>query len=104
MSQFSSANGVVIPTLVPTATDIALMIPGVSVHELVFSITFAAVVTLSPLSTAGSLIMATYTQGEEKSPREINRLFTALFVWTFVMLIGFALICGLGYYNWISIW
>lgn len=104
MSQFSSANGVVIPTLVPTATDIALMIPGVSVHELVFAITFAAVVTLSPLSTAGSLIMATYTQGEEKSPREINRLFTSLFVWTFVMLIGFALICGLGYYNWISIW
>ena len=100
LSQFSSANGVVIPTLVPTATDIAAAIPGVGVHELTFAITFAAVITLSPLSTAGSLILATYTQGDENASKNVNSIFTALFVWTFIMLIVFAIICGLGYYSW----
>lgn len=100
MSQFSSANGVVIPTLVPTTVHIANMLGGsVSVHELAFSITVSAVLTLSPLSTAGALIMATYTQGGHKSIQESNKLFSTLFIWTFVILIAFALMCMIGVYR-----
>ena len=101
MSQFSSANGVVIPTLVPTAVDIVNSIGGITnVNEITFAITFAAVVTLSPLSTAGSLIMATYIQGEVEGEKKANKLFVDLFIWTFIMLLFFAVLCWLGYYRW----
>ena len=100
MSQFSSANGVVIPTLVPTTVDIVNVLGGnASVYELTFAITVAAVLTLSPLSTAGALIMASYTQGDESNTKEANKLFTTLFIWTFVMLILFALMCMAGVYR-----
>ena len=100
MSQFSSANGVVIPTLVPTTIDIVADLGGnASVYELTFAITVAAVLTLSPLSTAGALIMASYTQGDESNTKEANKLFTTLFIWTFVILILFALMCMAGVYR-----
>lgn len=100
MSQFSSANGVVIPTLVPTTIDIVADLGGnASVYELTFAITVAAVLTLSPLSTAGALIMASYTQGDESNTKEANKLFTTLFIWTFVILILFALMCMVGVYR-----
>lgn len=100
MSQFSSANGVVIPTLVPTTIDIVADLDGnASVYELTFAITVAAVLTLSPLSTAGALIMASYTQGDESNTKEANKLFTTLFIWTFVILILFALMCMAGVYR-----
>lgn len=100
MSQFSSANGVVIPTLVPTTADIANFIGGTtSVYELTFAITVAAVLTFSPLSTAGSLIMAAYSQGEDVTESDTNKVFLHLFIWTFVMLIIFAILCSLGFYQ-----
>lgn len=100
MSQFSSANGVVIPTLVPTTIDIVADLGGnASVYELTFAITVAAVLTLSPLSTAGALIMASYTQGDERNTKEANKLFTTLFIWTFVILILFALMCMASVYR-----
>lgn len=100
MSQFSSANGVVIPTLVPTTVDIANFIGGTtSVYELTFAIIVAAVLTFSPLSTAGSLIMAAYSQGEDVTESDTNKVFLHLFIWTFVMLIIFAILCSLGFYQ-----
>lgn len=100
MSQFSSANGVVIPTLVPTTADIANFIGGTtSVYELTFAITVAAVLTFSPLSTAGSLIMAAYSQGEDVTESDTNKVFLHLFIWTFIMLIIFAILCSLGFYQ-----
>ena len=100
MSQFSSANGVVIPTLVPTTADIANFIGGTtSVYELTFAIIVAAVLTFSPLSTAGSLIMAAYSQGEDVTESDTNKVFLHLFIWTFVMLIIFAILCSLGFYQ-----
>lgn len=87
MAQFSSANGVVIPTLVPTVADIVDKIGGsAGIHEIVFAIVVCSVLTMSPLSTAGALIMATYTQGKQVGEREQNHLFAQLFIVSFVFL------------------
>ncbi|MBU2703990.1 di/tricarboxylate transporter [Sporomusaceae bacterium BoRhaA] len=95
MAQFSSANGVVIPTLVPTVADIVAQIGGnANIHEIVFAIVVCSVLTMSPLSTAGALIMASYTQGKQVDEHEQNRLFGQLFIVSFILL-GLAIIASL---------
>lgn len=95
MAQFSSANGVVIPTLVPTVADIVTQVGGrASVHEIVFAIVVCSVLTMSPLSTAGALIMASYTQGKQVDDHEQNRLFGQLFIVSFILL-GLVIIASL---------
>ncbi len=81
MSWFSSANGVVFPTLIPTAPAIAANVGGVSAVEMVMAIVGGATVAgISPMSTGGSLIMASYTQGHEVSEKEQSGLFAKLFL------------------------
>ena len=55
--------------------------------------------TDSALSTAGSLIMAAYSQGEDVTESDTNKVFLHLFIWTYVMLIIFAILCSLGFYQ-----
>jgi di/tricarboxylate transporter len=104
MAQFSSANGVVIPTLVPTVADIVDKIgSNASVHEIVFAIVVSSVLTMSPLSTAGALIMASYTQGKQVDEHEQNRLFGQLFIVSFVLLGVVIITSFLGVYK-LFIW
>lgn len=82
MSWFSSANGVVFPTLIPTAPAIAANVGGgVTAADLIMAIVGAATVAgISPMSTGGSLILASYTQGKEVSDKEQSKIFARLFV------------------------
>lgn len=43
--------------------------------------------------------MAAYSQGEDVKESDTNKVFIHLFIWTFVMLIIFAILCSLGFYQ-----
>lgn len=79
MSWFSSANGVVFPTLIPTVPQVAANVGGASLIQMVAAIVCSATVAgISPMSTGGSLVMASCAQ--EKSGKENDSsLFAKLF-------------------------
>ena len=80
MSWFSSANGVVFPTLIPTVPDIASQVGGASVMQIITAIVCSATVAgISPLSTGGSLILASYAQETDCSDKEQQKMFGTLF-------------------------
>lgn len=87
MSWFSSANGVVMPTLIPTVPKLVSSIGGsTNVFEMVTAIVMGSTVAgISPLSTGGSLIMAAFTQETKASEKEQQSLFIRLFTLSFVM-------------------
>ena len=79
MSWFSSAIGVVWPTLVPTVGDIAAKV-GVSPNGLISIMCLtAAFAGLSPASTGGGLIMAANATDPEFTKEKENKLFVQLF-------------------------
>ncbi len=81
MSWFSSANGVVFPTLIPTVPEIAEQVGGASIVQMVTAIVCSATVAgISPLSTGGSLIMASYAQESGCDEKEQQKMFGRLFV------------------------
>ncbi|WP_303972384.1 SLC13 family permease [Streptococcus merionis] len=99
MSWFSSANGVVLPTLIPTVTDISSNVGGnVTAFELIAAIVGGATVAgISPLSTGGSLILATYTQETNASETEQQSVFARLFLVSLgvvIIIVLFALVGG----------
>ena len=80
MSWFSSANGVVFPTLIPTVPEIAQQVGGASIVQMVSAIVCSATVAgISPLSTGGSLIMASYAQETGCDEKEQQKMFGTLF-------------------------
>ncbi|MFR5601388.1 MAG: SLC13 family permease [Lachnospiraceae bacterium] len=81
MSWFSSANGVVFPTLIPTVPEIAAQVGNASILQMVVAIVCSATVAgISPLSTGGSLIMASYAQETGCDDRTQQKLFGKLFL------------------------
>ena len=79
MSWFSSAHGVVVPTLIPTVSKVAATVGGASLIQMVAAIVCSATVAgISPMSTGGSLIMAGVAQ-EERGKAEEAGLFAKLF-------------------------
>ena len=99
MSWFSSAIGVVWPTLVPTVGDIAAKV-GVSANGLISIMCLtAAFAGLSPASTGGGLIMAANATDPEFTKEKENKLFIQLFGISALML-GIIVIAALiGLYN-----
>ena len=80
MSWFSSANGVVFPTLIPTVPEIAQQVGGASIVQMVSAIVCSATVAgISLLSTGGSLIMASYAQETGCDEKEQQKMFGTLF-------------------------
>lgn len=79
MSFFSSASGVVLPTLIPTVTGLAESLGGaVRPEALVAAIVVGAhMVTPSPLSTMGALAYAGATDDMDK-----KQLFKGLLLWS----------------------
>jgi len=76
MSWFSSASGVVMPTLIPTVPG---MIPG---SELVITVGLcigAHFAALSPLSSCGGLMLAAYSSSEDVTAENRNKTFLQLF-------------------------
>lgn len=99
MSWFSSANGVVLPTLIPTVQDIVANVGGnVTAVEMIIGIVGGATVAgISPLSTGGSLVLASYTQETNASDKEQQSIFGRLFLISFgavVVMVIVALVGG----------
>lgn len=101
MSWFSSANGVVIPTLVPAIPDIVSNIGGnIRVVEMVIGIVSASTLSgISPLSTGGSLTLAAYVQETHINDAEQRKLFAELFSLSFAVVIIIALISFVGIFK-----
>ena len=92
MSIFSSAVGVVMPTLIPTTVSLSNEL-GQVVSPAVLTITIAVashIVTMSPFSTMGALALAS-------SPETVDKksLFKNLFITAFLALLFIALFLGL---------
>lgn len=100
MSFFSSGLGVVFPTLIPTASGLALGL-GVSAVQLVTVIVIGGTVSgFTPISTTGALIMAGVAQQENADERfPQNRLFIELFAVSFIALGVLAIFALLGIYG-----
>lgn len=98
MSWFSSANGVVMPTLIPTVPDLVTAIGGNSnsVEMIVAIVAGATVAGISPLSTGGSLILASYSQGTKADSQAERRLFAELFVVSFICVLICIVTVGFG--------
>ena len=99
MSWFSSAIGVVWPTLVPTVGDIAAQV-GVSPSGLISIMCLtAAFAGLSPASTGGGLIMAANATDPEFTKEKENKLFIQLFGISALMVILIVIAALLGLYS-----
>lgn len=99
MSWFSSANGVVFPTLIPTLPEIIAKVGGeLRLVDMLVSVVGAATVAgISPLSTGGSLIMATVAQNEVASSEDLSKMFLKLFLLSFcavMLVVVFSLVGG----------
>lgn len=92
MSIFSSAVGVVMPTLIPTTVQLSNEL-GQVVSPAVLTITIAVashIVTVSPFSTMGALALASSPETVDK-----KKLFKNLFIMSFLALIFIALLLWL---------
>ena len=99
MSWFSSAIGVVWPTLIPTVSDIAQTV-GVSSEGLITIMCLtASFAGLSPASTAGGLILAAKSTEPDFTKDEENKLFVKLFVLSVLMVLLIVLAGLLGLYS-----
>ena len=91
---FSSGNGVVIPTFVPTAPALAESL-GISPVEIIISIVAGATVGgLSPFDSGGSMIIGYYSQEVEVSAKEQQHMFLVFFGLA-VLCVVLASLCGL---------
>lgn len=80
MSWFSSASGVVMPTLIPTVPGLVENLPGVTALGLTVSLCIGAhLAALSPLSSCGGLMLAAYSSDETVTAQERNKVFMQLF-------------------------
>ena len=99
MSWFSSANGVVFPTLIPTLPEIIAKVGGeLRLVDMLVSVVWAATVAgNSPHSSGGSLIMATVAQNEVASSEDLSKMFLILFLLSFcavMLVVVFSLVGG----------
>ena len=80
MSWFSSASGVVMPTLIPTVPELAASLGGGSALVITVGLCIGAhMAALSPLSSCGGLMLAAYSSGGEVTAKERNKAFLQLF-------------------------
>lgn len=105
MSFFSSGLGVVFPTLIPKVSGIAENLSGnVNAIELAAMVVIGGTVSgISPISTAGALIMSGVSSNDEAAGlHPENKMFIELFIWAFVFLILSLIISFVGIYNIVS--
>ena len=99
MSWFSSAIGVVWPTLVPTVGNIANSV-GVPADSLISILCLtASFAGLSPASTGGGLIMAANATDPDFTKEKENKLFIKLFAISVLMLVLIVIVALFGLYS-----
>jgi len=80
MSWFSSASGVVMPTLIPTVPALAASLSGGNAVVITVALCIGAhMAAFSPLSSCGGLMLAAYSSSGEATAKERNRTFLQLF-------------------------
>lgn len=80
MSWFSSASGVVMPTLIPTVPTIAQGLQSVTPLSLTIGVCIGAhLAALSPLSSCGGLMLAAYSSDSSVDAKARNKAFGQLF-------------------------
>ena len=99
MSWFSSASGVVMPTLIPTVPGLSQSLTGVSQLGLTVGLCVGAhMAALSPLSSCGGLMLAAYSgSGAEK--KETDKAFGQLFAMSAAGVLFAAILALVGLYN-----
>lgn len=98
MSWFSSANGVVMPTLIPAVPDIVSNVGGnLDIIEMIKAVVLGSnIAVTSPLSTGGSLALGTYIQKAEITEKEQQQIFRKLFVLSFGGVVAVAIFSLIG--------
>lgn len=100
MSTVSSANGVVIPTMIATIPDIAASVTGVDPQALIYAVGIGAFGTaISPLSTVGGMIMAAHGTCYNPNEKERQGLFNRLLVLTLVSIVSICILALLGVFR-----
>ena len=97
MSWFSSASGVVMPTLFPVGAEMATAMDGVDAIGVVTAVGIGShLAAMSPLSSCGGLMLAAYSSSDITAA-ERNKMFLQLFLLSgFGVLFGGILaLCGL---------
>lgn len=99
MSWFSSAIGVVWPTLLPTVKTVADTV-GVAPQGLITIMCLtASFAGMSPASTAGGLVMASKATDPNFTKEEANKLFIQLFAFSVIMVLIIVLAGLAGLYS-----
>ncbi len=99
MSWFSSASGVVMPTLIPTVPSIAATLQGVNPLVMTVGLCVGAhFAALSPLSSCGGLMLAAYSS-EHPDPKDRNKTFAQLFAMSACGVVFAALLALVGLYG-----
>lgn len=102
MSWFSSTSGVVMPTLIPTVSELIKTIGGNNINpiDLISAITNTAhTAGLSPLSTGGALALASYVANTHVSEEEQHKLFLKMFGIAVGGVAFLSILAGLGLYR-----
>jgi len=96
MSTFSSAVGVVMPTLIPTTVSLSNELGNVHSPAMLTAVIAVGshITTLSPFSIMGALALATAPEGVDK-----KKLFKELFIMAFVALLFFAVLAYVGLFG-----
>lgn len=98
MSFVSSAQGVVMPTLIPTIPAIVASFPGLSPQVMLMAILIGtACTTISPFSTGGALVLGAYSSAFDPSPKERDKLFLYLIFAALGWLAALAILSGFGF-------
>ncbi len=99
MSWFSSASGVVMPTLIPTVPTITATLQGVTPLGMTVGLCVGAhLAALSPLSSCGGLMLAAYSS-EHPDPKDRNKTFAQLFAMSACGVVFAALLGMVGLYG-----
>lgn len=100
MSWFSSASGVVMPTLIPTVPTIAATLEGVSPLAMTVGLCVGAhLAALSPLSSCGGLMLAAYSSSPDVDAKDRNRTFGQLFAMSACGVVFSGILALLGLYG-----
>lgn len=100
MSWFSSASGVVMPTLIPTVPDIAATLSGLDTLELTVGLCIGAhAAAISPLSSCGALMLAAYSSSGNIDTQKRNSAFFQLFAMSAAGVAFCALLAFTGIYG-----
>ena len=100
MSWFSSASGVVMPTLIPTVPGLVSELSGVTALGLTVSLCIGAhLAALSPLSSCGGLMLAAYSSDDKVTAQDRNKVFMQLFAISACGVLFSALLAVVGLYR-----